>query len=259
MSKLPADNNFLDLSDYGRKIAKMIAKSLLNSFITPIHVTFGFLFIGILAIYFILNQLFYVAAILLVLKSIIDAVDGELARLRNKPSYVGRFLDSNFDLLLNFGFLYIIHIISNTSLELMLVAFVSIQLQGTIYNYYYTIVRNNRPGSDTTSRIKENSFPKAMGGENQKMVNFLYVVFKIFYGGFDFIVLKLDKGAQNLKKFPNWFMTLISIYGLGFQLLIIGVMLSLGLKEYILLFIIYYSIFIALILFIRKIFLPANN
>ncbi|MDF1672329.1 MAG: CDP-alcohol phosphatidyltransferase family protein [Vicingaceae bacterium] len=259
MSKLSKENRFLDFSDYGRSIAKIIAKLLLNTPITPVHVTFGFLIIGMIAMYYILLEQFYIVAILLVLKSIIDAVDGELARLRNTPSYVGRYLDSIFDLLLNFGFLYVIHTITYTTIWMTIIAFIAIQLQGTVYNYYYTILRNRLSGSDTTSRVKENSFPKAMNGESQKAVNFLYIIFKILYSGFDFIILNLDKEAQKLKKIPNWFMTIVSIYGLGFQLLIIGVMLIIGLKNYIILFIIYYSVFILFILFIRKIFLPINN
>ena len=35
-------------------------------------------------------------------KSILDAADGELARIKKTPSYVGRFLDSISDLVLNF-------------------------------------------------------------------------------------------------------------------------------------------------------------
>ena len=255
MSKLSKENRFLDFSDYGRSIAKVIAKSLLNTPATPIHVTFGFLFIGLIAIYCILQEQFYVVAILLVLKSIIDAVDGELARMRNTPSYSGRYLDSIFDLILNFGFLYAIHTIGNTPLWMMFVAFIAIQLQGTVYNYYYTILRNNLAGSDTTSRVKESSFPKAMEGESQKTVNFLYIIFKALYGGFDFIIVNTDKDAQKLKKIPRWFMTLVSIYGLGFQLLLIGLLLSAGLKNYVIPIIIYYTAFIVLIILIRKIFL----
>jgi hypothetical protein len=34
-----------------------------------------------------------------------------------------------------------------------------------------------------------------------------------------------DSDAYKVKTFPNWFMTLVSLYGLGFQLLIIAVMI----------------------------------
>ena len=37
----------------------------------------------------------------IILKSIIDAADGELARVKQTPSYAGRYLDSVFDIILN--------------------------------------------------------------------------------------------------------------------------------------------------------------
>ena len=80
----------------------------------------------------------------------------------------------------------------------------------------------------------------------------LFGIYKIVYGVFDAIIHSLDKEAYKVKTFPNWFMTLLSIYGLGFQLLIIAVMLPLGYIEMIIPFFIYYSAFIALLIFIRK-------
>ena len=255
MSKLAPQNKFLDLSDYGRAPAKLFAKALLKTPFTPIHVTFLFALAGIVAIYFITEAQYILAAIFLVLKSIIDAADGELARLRRKPSYIGRYLDSVFDLILNFAILYTIYIVTKGELWMMLTAFFAIQLQGTVFNYYYTILRNNLAGGDTTSRIEENSFPKALHGENQLVVNFLFIVYTIVYGGFDRIILAIDGDAKNHKNLPNWFMTLVSIYGLGFQLLIMGILMAVGLINYVIPFIIAYSIFIVIILGIRKIVL----
>ena len=255
MSKLAPENKFLDLSDYGRLPAKLFAKALLKTPFTPIHVTFLFLVAGIVAIYFLLQEQYVLAALFLVLKSIIDAADGELARLRNKPSYIGRYLDSVFDLILNFAILYTIHYLTHGMLWMMLLAFIAMQLQGTVFNYYYTILRNNLAGGDTTSRVEEKSFPTALHGENQQMVNFLFVVYTVFYGGFDRIIWAFDGQAKELNQLPNWFMTFVSIYGLGFQLLIIGVMLVLGLINHIIPFFIAYSIFIVVIILTRKIFL----
>ncbi|MBK6732087.1 MAG: CDP-alcohol phosphatidyltransferase family protein [Bacteroidetes bacterium] len=255
MSKVSRENKFLDLSDYGRKPAKLFAELLLNTRFTSIHVTFLFLLLGILAIFCILNQLFFAAFFLLILKSIMDAADGELSRIKNKPSLVGRYLDSNFDILLNFGFLYSIYSITSNSLLIMVLAFFSMQLQGTLYNYYSTILRNNIPKGDTTSRVQESGFPQALTGENQKLVNILFVSYKIMYGVFDNIIYVLDSSAKNVVAFPKWFMSLVSIYGLGFQLLIIGSLLITGYVEIILPFFIYYSVFILILIGIRKIFI----
>ena len=99
---------------------------------------------------------FYLAAIFIILKSIIDAADGELSRLKNQPSYTGRYLDSVCDIILNFMILGSILWITNGSIFYMLLAFFGMQLQGTLYNYYFVILRNKLDG-DTTSRIFENS------------------------------------------------------------------------------------------------------
>lgn len=134
MSKLAAENQFLDLSDYGRPIAKLFANWLKNTWLTPIHVTLIFGVSGLVAIYCILQNHYFLASFFIVLKSIIDAVDGELARVKNTPSYVGRYLDSVFDIVLNFLFFITICHVSKTSFWMSLLAFFCIQLQGTLYN-----------------------------------------------------------------------------------------------------------------------------
>jgi phosphatidylglycerophosphate synthase len=156
MSKLTAENKFLDLSDYGRPFAIVIANRLKNTQFTPIHITLLFGISGLIAIYFILQNQYYLAGFFIILKSIIDAADGELARVKNTPSYTGRYLDSVFDIILNFLFLSAICYVSTTSFWVTLIAFFCIQLQGTLYNYYYVILRNKSVGGDKTSKIFEN-------------------------------------------------------------------------------------------------------
>ncbi len=256
MSKLAAQDKFLDLSDYGRTFGKFFALQLKNTSITPIHVTLLFGITGILAIYSILNGYFYWAAFLIILKSGIDAADGELARLKKTPSYSGRYLDSIFDILLNFGFLMTICYVSNTTIWLSFLAFLFIQLQGTLYNYYYVILRTKSVGGDATSKIFEYKSPTALPGERQELVNFLFNVYSIVYGGFDKIIHFLDKEAYKVKTFPKWFMTLLSAYGLGFQLLIIAIMLPMGWIEFIVPFFVIYTFFIFVLIGIRKQFIP---
>ena len=45
------------------------------------------------------------------------------------------------------------------------------------------------------------------------------------YRFFDKAIYQLDKEAEQADHFPKWFMTALSAFGLGFQLLIISVML----------------------------------
>lgn len=254
MSKLAAQDKFLDLSDYGRPFGKFLANSLKNTRFTPIHVTLLFGITGLIAMYCILNENYLWAGFFIVLKSGIDAADGELARLKNTPSYVGRYLDSVFDIILNFLFLTTICYVSQTSFWLTLIAFFCIQLQGTLYNYYYVILRNKSVGGDTTSKVFEYKSPRALPGESQKSVDILFDIYTIVYGGFDKIIHALDNDAYKVKTFPNWFMTLVSLYGLGFQLLIIAVLLPLGQIEWIIPFFIAYSILIFILIGIRKIY-----
>ena len=252
MSKLAAQDKFLDLSDYGRPFGKFLANSLKNTRFTPIHVTLLFGIAGLIAMYCIFNESYVWAGLFIVLKSGIDAADGELARLKNTPSYVGRYLDSVFDIILNFLFLMTICYVSQTSFWLTLIAFLCIQLQGTLYNYYYVILRNKSVGGDTTSKVFEYKTPRALPGETQKSVNILFKIYTVVYGGFDKIIHALDSDAYKVKTLPNWFMTLVSLYGLGFQLLIIAVLLPLGQIEWIIPFFIAYSILIFILIGIRK-------
>lgn len=251
MSKLPPQYKFLDLSDYGRTGGKWIAKTLQYTRFTPIHVTLLFVLSGLIAIYSILNGHLFLAALFLILKSVIDAADGELARLKKTPSYVGRYLDSICDLLLNLMFLLSLMYVTENSFLMMLLAFVGLQLQGTLYNYYYVILRNSVHG-DLTSRVREDSVPLALPGESQQAVSFFYKAYMSLYGVFDLVIYHLDPQADQSKPFPGWFMTILSIYGLGFQLLTMAVMLLLGLEEFIIPFIAGMSFFILVFIGMRR-------
>lgn len=252
MSKLSAQDKFIDLSDYGRPFGKLLAKSLKETRFTPIHVTLLFGISGLIAIFCIINNHYLWAGFFIVLKSGIDAADGELARLKNTQSYVGRYLDSVFDICLNFLFLATICYVSKTSFWLTLIAFFCIQLQGTLYNYYYVILRNKSVGGDTTSKVFEYKSPRALPGESQKSVDLLFSIYTLVYGGFDKIIHALDSDAYRVKTLPNWFMTFVSLYGLGFQLLIIAVLLPLGQIEWIIPFFIAYTALIAVLIGLRK-------
>ena len=252
MSKLAAEDKFLDLSDYGRPIGKWFANQLKNTRFTPIHVTLLFGISGLIAIYFIFQNHYFWAGFFIIIKSIIDAADGELARIKNTPSYTGRYLDSVFDIVLNFLILMTICYVSKTSFWMTVFAFFCIQLQGTLYNYYYVILRNKLTGGDATSKIFEYKSPRALPGETQKSVDVLFKIYLVVYGVFDKIIHALDSDAYRVKTLPNWFMTFVSLYGLGFQLLLIAIMLPMNWIEYIIPFFIFYTLFIFVLISIRK-------
>lgn len=253
MSKLPKEHKFIDLSDYGRPMARLIASSLKNTAATPIHVTIAFIISGCIAIYCMLQGYYWLAGFFLILKSVLDAADGELARIKEKPSYTGRFLDSVADIILNALFFLTIWYISTTSIWICIAAFLGLQLQGTLYNYYYVILRNKFDG-DTTSRVFENKTPIALPGEKQQHVNILFNLYKLLYSLFDKIIYALDPRAGYGKILPKWLMSSISTFGLGFQLLLIAIMLILGLKSYILPFFLGYTVMVFVFIAIRKTF-----
>jgi hypothetical protein len=252
MSKLATKDRFFDLSDYGRFFGSLIANQFKNTKVTPIHITLLFGVSGLIAALCIIKQYFYLASFFIILKSVIDAADGELARIKKTPSYSGRYLDSIFDICLNLIFFASIYYVSSSSGYYAVLAFIAIQLQGTLYNYYYVILRNKSVGGDSTSKIFEYKSPKALPGETQQSVDILFGIYTVVYGAFDKIIHFLDKDAYKVKTFPNWFMTLLSLYGLGFQLLIIAIMLPLGFIENIAPFFIFYTIFTFVLILIRR-------
>ena len=132
MSKLPAKYQFLDLSDYGRPIARFIANSLRNTKFTPVDVTIAFIISGLIGIYCITKEYYFTAAFFLIFKSILDAADGELARIKKTPSYTGRFLDSVSDIILNLIIFVTLWQVTEINLALAFLAFFGIQLQGTL-------------------------------------------------------------------------------------------------------------------------------
>lgn len=253
MKKLGEQYRFIDLSDYGRPLSDQIARTLQNTWVTAIHLTLLFGITGLFALYAIVGGHFKTALLLLVMKSVIDGADGALARLNNKPSFTGRYLDSVFDIVLNLLLLGGIWYISDSSWWWWVAAFFSMQLQGTLYNYYYVILRNRLSGGDNTSKVFEYKVPEALPGESQSSVNIMYYSYQVCYGLFDRIVHALDPQAYQSALPQRWLMTLVSIYGLGFQLLLLGLALIWLPPSWILPGIVALNVFMPLFIMLRRI------
>ena len=254
MSKLTVENIFIDVSDYGRPAARIIVLGLKSTKVTAIHITLLFGISGMLAIYCMGVEQYWAAGFFLVLKSILDAADGQLARVKNQPSYTGRYLDSILDSLLNFGLIVSIAIFTDANFGWALLAYLCMQTQGTLYNYYHVIFRHGTDG-EITSQIFENQIPKAYPEESQAMVNIMFKMFRFLYKVFDEFIYALDPHASKARVSPKWFMFLVSFYGLGFQLLLMAFFLVLGWIDYIIPFFIGYSILIPLIIGTRRMIL----
>jgi len=254
MSKLTLGNKFIDVSDYGRPAARIIVQLLKSTRVSAVHLTLLFVVSGILAIYCMGVEQYWTAGFFLVLKSILDAADGQLARTKNQPSYTGRYLDSILDSLLNYALIFSIAIFTNANFVWALMAFICMQTQGTVYNYYHVILRHSTDG-EITSQIFENQSPKAFPEESQAMVNFLFKCFRLLYKVFDDFIYALDPHASKASVTPKWFMCMVSFYGLGFQLLLMAGFLVMGWIDFIIPFFIAYSVFIPVFIGARRLLL----
>jgi len=253
MPKLSNEDKFVDFSDYGRSLATFLATHLSRIKINAIQVTSLFLVAGIVCAYCIyIHQLVW-AAVFLMIKNVLDAVDGEIARITNHPSLIGRYLDSIFDFIINALIFTTILLVDTGSVTIFVLAFLGIEFQCSIYNYYYVIVRR-RLNHEETSRTIEYRKPIAYAYESQRTVTVLHAVFLFLYVIFDAFVLLLDKQALFVRHFPKWFLSLISLLGLGFQLLVICVLLCLDMPQFILPFFAGYSIFGLFVILVRKVF-----
>ena len=222
------DSPYVDLSDYARGPAVFIARLLAPMPIHAAQVTW-FHFLMMLAAALCVHRGTMMslgwAAILIALKNLFDAVDGSLARLQNRPSRVGRFLDSNLDFL---GNLALFLAIPGIPFEGRIAGFLAFTFQGSIFNYYAVWYRTVH-GGDSTSLLAESGYspfkyddPRAMG--------VLFILYRVFYGWQDRGVAILDRFiAGRDAPVPNArFMELSSVLGPGFQYLAIIFFLVLG-------------------------------
>ncbi len=223
--KLP-ENLYTDLSDYGRPLARLITKVLMSTPVTPVHVTWLFTVVGLCAAGLIWSgKLLWLAALLLPLKSVLDAVDGQLARARERPSYVGRYLDADNDFLVNFFvFLALAHL-AELSPGLGLLALLLATFQGTIFHYYQVTLRHTVDG-ERTSRVDERRAPNPYPWDNPRVLRFLHRVYLFIYGWQEQILRRVDP-VEGIR-LPSAFLTTASWLGLGSQLLVISLFLLLS-------------------------------
>tara|TARA_Y100001980_G_scaffold46217_1_gene29081 strand:+ start:480 stop:1037 length:558 start_codon:yes stop_codon:yes gene_type:complete len=152
-----------------------------------------------------------------VVKGVIDAVDGELARIRERPSHTGRFWDTIADsigmiaVMSAFGQLY------SWGPVLTFALIMAILFQYSLFNHYSILMRSLTSG-DSTSRMDERSKPTAYAWERQSMVNIFHSFYLVFFSWQDRIIAALSgKGSNNL----TFELTISSILGFGLQSLII--------------------------------------
>lgn len=234
--KLPTESRFFDLSDYARPLAtRFVAFLLPYHFIGSITVTLSYAVVGLVSAGLIWHgQWMVLAALLLPVKSFLDAADGSLARARNRPSQVGRFLDSFCDFLVNLAVFTAIAHHAGQSMGYALAALLLATFQGSVYNYYYVIRRHAADG-DLTSIVDQRERPEGYPWDHPGILKFLHGAYVAIYWWQDRLAYYLDPKAVDCGgRLSGGFLTALSVLGLGFQLLMICLFLLAGEIDWIL-------------------------
>ena len=256
--KIDAKKDFLDVSSvFGNAAALLFVRIIYNTFLTPIHVTFLALVSGIVGVFFIYSGgtvNLVIGALLIQVKNIFDAADGSLARARNTPSRIGRFLDSVVDFII--GLLLFLTIGFNLSKAntpvylwpLVTMAFLCSMMQCSYYVYYniqYLLIARQK---DSTSRAEESFTDDDMSVYSetykQNILQCLQCLFLVFYGWQDKFVKLVDHASLGLLKrylrivprdidMVKWYdqkkmLQLNSVLGLGTQLFLMSFMIAIG-------------------------------
>ncbi len=239
LDKVRPEDQFLDLSDYARPLARILTRALIPTPVTPIQVTLAYTAVGLAAALLYAQGTYAAAAlagVLLLVKSTLDAVDGSLARARSRPSRVGRFLDSILDFVINaavyLGIVWPWFGATGEAGPLLLAgaALLSATWQGTAFNYYYVKYRL-LTGGDTTSRLDE-SAEGGMPWDDRRALRLLRGLYAAIYGWQDRLMAWLDRritpGQPASAYTDRRFLTAVTAMGLGTQLAVIALFSWLG-------------------------------
>ena len=207
----------LNLSEWGRPIARIIARFLEKKPISVIQVTNIHFLLSLFCAWLILEGHILESCFLLIVKGVLDAVDGELARIRERPSHVGRYWDTVADTIGLIAVMWAFGTVLGWNIALTSLLILSILLQYSFFNHFSILVRVLGSG-DSTSRIDERVRPVAQPWESQTMVNIFHTIYVLFFSWQDSLVSKISgKGSKNLR----FELTVSSFLGYGMQSIVI--------------------------------------
>tara|TARA_B100000767_G_C19750881_1_gene530736 strand:+ start:1351 stop:2106 length:756 start_codon:yes stop_codon:yes gene_type:complete len=211
------DREVIDLSEWGRPIARVVANFLKEKPISVIQVTNVHFLLSLFCAWLILQERAVEACGLLVLKGVIDAVDGELARIRQRPSHVGRYWDTVADTIGLIAVMYAFGVVLEWELLLTCGIILAILFQYSLFNHYSILMRALGSG-DSTSRVDERIRPVAHPWEKQRNVTAFHFIYLCFFNWQDQIISKVTgKGSDSL----TFELTIASSLGYGAQSLAI--------------------------------------
>ena len=211
------DRNVIDLSEWGRPFARVMAQFLKDKPVSVIQVTNLHLLLTLFCAWLILEGTTVLACFLLIVKGILDAVDGELARIRERPSHVGRYWDTVADTIGLIAVMWAFGSLFNWEPVLTFALILATLFQYSLFNHYSILMRTLGSG-DTTSRVDERIKPTAYSWEKQSNVNFFHTIYLVFFSWQVWFISKLSgKGSEHLV----FELTVSSSLGFGMQSLII--------------------------------------
>ena len=206
-----------NLSEWGRPIARITAQFLEKKPISVIQVTNIHFLLSLFCAWLILEGYLLESCFLLVIKGVIDAVDGELARIRERPSHVGRYWDTVADTIGLITVMCAFGVVLNWEIVLTSIIILATLLQYSLFNHFSILMRTLGSG-DSTSRIDERIRPVAQPWESQTTVNIFHTIYVLFFSWQDSLVSKLSgKGSEKLR----FELTVSSFLGYGMQSIVI--------------------------------------
>ena len=207
----------LNLSEWGRPFARIAAKFLEKKPISVIQVTNIHFLLSLFCAWLILEGYLLESCFLLVIKGVIDAVDGELARVRERPSHVGRYWDTVSDTIGLIAVMCAFGVVLDWEIGFTSIIILATLLQYSLFNHFSILMRVLGSG-DSTSRIDERIRPVAQPWESQTAVNIFHTIYVVFFSWQDSLVSKLSgKGSEKLK----FELTVSSFLGYGMQSIVI--------------------------------------
>jgi archaetidylinositol phosphate synthase len=205
-----------------RPLAHLVVLTLAPLRVPPPAVVLGATATGLIAALELARGQLIVAAILLQLKTVLDNADGQLARLTGRISVLGRYLDSESDLLVDAALLAALGYVTGRH-GLTAISFVVLTLVLAINFNVERLYRRERgdatdpmPPATGLARVLERIYGVVYAPQDRLVERFV-----------DWRVGRADP-AGRLAYHDSWTVGVVANFGLSTQLAVLGLCLAVG-------------------------------